>query len=78
MILQIQTPQLTGKINRAGHEYTPVFSVFRDLICFCCRVADDAASAAGCENLAQTLRIFCPSVIYGSRCVGAALHIACQ
>ena len=36
MILQIQTPQLTGKINRAGHEHTPVFSVFRDFVCFRC------------------------------------------
>ena len=78
MILQIQTPQLTGKINRAGHKHTLIVAVFRDLICFCCRVADDAAFAACCKHLSQTLRIFCPSVIYGSRCVGAALHIACQ
>ena len=78
MILQIQTPQLTGKINRAGHEHTTVISFFRDLICFCCRFTYYAASAACCEYLSQALRVFRPSVINGGRCIGAAFHITRQ
>ena len=78
MILQIQTPQFTGKINRAGHEHTTVFSLFCDLICFCRGFAYHAASAACSKHLSQMLRIFCPSVIDSSRCVGAAFQIFCQ
>ena len=78
MILQIQTPQLTGKINRAGNEHALVISVFRDLICFCCRVAYNASFAACCEYLSQTLRIFRSSVLDSGRCVGAASHISRQ
>ena len=78
MILQIKTPQLTGKINRAGHENALIIPAFGDLICFSCRFTDYTAPAAFCKKLTNTLRIFCPSVFNGGSSVGAASHIPCQ
>ena len=78
MILQIQTPQFTGQINRAGDDHTPVISVFRELICFCCRFTDYASSSTCRKYLSEMFRVFCPSVVDSGRCIGAASHISRQ